>query len=213
MRDLGARKPEKGVQWLRAGALRMNQRLHLPMTSALARVEEVLSAKVAAHARRKRLTVSGPVRVQTPASRVAGEARVMECRFLCDAGLGGLARWLRAAGWDAFWQADIEDSELIVEAQRSKGTILTTDSFMMERRLLRDRIVPAFWMPPTLFIPEQLDLVFREFSLRRREPRCMHCGGELARVDKEAVRDRIPPKTLLWLNEYFVCGRCGKLFW
>jgi uncharacterized protein with PIN domain len=41
----------------------------------------------------------------------------------------------------------------------------------------------------------------------------MSCGGELLKGDKEALRERIPPKTYRWLGEYFVCGRCGKLFW
>lgn len=30
-------------------------------------------------------------------------------RFACDAMLGGLARWLRAAGYDATWTYGIED--------------------------------------------------------------------------------------------------------
>jgi len=41
----------------------------------------------------------------------------------------------------------------------------------------------------------------------------MNCGGTLARGSKEALRDRIPPRTFRWLDEYFVCTSCGKLFW
>ena len=62
-------------------------------------------------------------------------------------------------------------------------------------------------------IPEQLALVFREFKLAVRSPRCMTCGGELRRVTKEALQERIPPKTYHWLDEFFVCSRCDKLFW
>jgi uncharacterized protein with PIN domain len=133
--------------------------------------------------------------------------------FLCDAGLGGLARWLRAAGYEARWRADIDDDELLSEAERSSAIMLTTDSILMERRLLRDGIVPALWLPPILSIAEQLGLVFGEFKLKRAEPRCMSCGGELRRVEKETLRQRIPPRTYLWLNEYFVCSHCDRLFW
>jgi len=91
--------------------------------------------------------------------------------------------------------------------------ILTTDSGMMERRVLRDNTIISMWLPPSLSIPDQLATVFREFRLRVGEPRCMSCGGELGRESKEALKDRIPPKTYLWLDEYFVCKRCGKLFW
>ena len=134
-------------------------------------------------------------------------------RFFCDAGLGGLARWLRGAGYEAAWQPHIDDNELVREASGSGATLLTTDAMLMERRLLRDRIIPAFWLPPTLSIPEQLALVFREFGLAVHGPRCMTCGGELRRVVKEGLRERIPPRTYRWLNEFFVCGRCDKLFW
>ena len=133
--------------------------------------------------------------------------------FLCDAGLGGLARWLRAAGHEALWEASIDDADLLREARKLSATILTTDSMLMERRLLRDRVISALWLPPTLKIPEQLALVFRELGLKVGEPRCMACGGELIRGDKEALRERIPPKTYRWLDEYFLCRRCGKLFW
>ena len=41
----------------------------------------------------------------------------------------------------------------------------------------------------------------------------MKCGGTLEAVDKEAMRERIPPRTYRWLDEYFLCQTCGKLFW
>jgi uncharacterized protein with PIN domain len=136
-----------------------------------------------------------------------------EPHFLCDAGLGGLTRWLRAAGYEADWIPDVDDGVLIVEAQRRGAILVTTDSMMMERRILREGIVPALWVPPAFKMHEQLALVLRELRLPLRQPRCMHCGGKLQIVDKEAMRERIPPKTYLWLNEFFVCEKCGQLFW
>ncbi len=41
----------------------------------------------------------------------------------------------------------------------------------------------------------------------------MSCGGELRAQDKESLRDRVPPRTYRWLDEYFECRDCGKLFW
>jgi hypothetical protein len=140
-------------------------------------------------------------------------SRPTPCRFFCDAGLGGLARWLRAAGWEALWEPGIDDDALIRAARQHQAVILTTDSMLMERRLLRDRIIPAFWLSPALGVGEQLEQVFHEFGLVRGQPRCMACGGELRPVEKEALRERIPPRTYRWLDEYFVCGRCDKLFW
>jgi len=55
--------------------------------------------------------------------------------------------------------------------------------------------------------------VVEHFALRAGEPRCMDCGGELRAVAKETVRDRIPPRTYRWLDDYYLCDHCDRLFW
>jgi uncharacterized protein with PIN domain len=104
--------------------------------------------------------------------------------FFCDAGLGGLARWLRAAGYAALWESGIDDDDLLRRARQQGAIVLTTDSLLMERRVLRDRCQLAFWLPPTLGIPEQLALVFEEYGLRAGQPRCMSCGAGCERLKK-----------------------------
>jgi uncharacterized protein len=192
LRRARARRLEQGVQWLVGKAQRLSAEKGILLADALAQVDDQLATS-----KPFRQSVSQPPPVL----------------FLCDAGLGGLARWLRAAGYEAAWQPDIADDELLRQARAIPATVLTTDAMLMERRLLRDRIIPAFWLPPTLSIPEQLALVFREFGLTLRGPRCMSCGGELCRGSKENLHERIPPRTYRWLEEFFVCRRCDKLFW
>jgi hypothetical protein len=60
---------------------------------------------------------------------------------------------------------------------------------------------------------QQLESVLAELDLPLLSPRCMNCGGELKKVDKGAIAERIPPKTYRWRDEYFLCNSCGKLFW
>jgi uncharacterized protein len=187
-----ARRLDQGVQWLVNQARRVGASEGVSSAEALTRVYERLSSKP-------------PFR---PAPRATAGLR-----FFCDAGLGGLARWLRAAGYEARWEAGIDDAVLLREAAKNSETVLTTDSMLMERRVVRDQMVPALWLPPTMDIPSQLKTVFRELGLRILAPRCMSCGGLLRTADKEALRERIPPRTYRWLDEYFVCSRCGKLFW
>mgnify|MGYP002622236954 CR=1 FL=1 len=133
--------------------------------------------------------------------------------FWCDAGLGGLARWVRLAGYEAHWQYGIDDAELVGKAQAGGAILLTIDSMLMERRVLREGVVPSFWVPPTLSLREQLELVFLEFQLPLRTSRCSACGGHLSLINKEEWQRQIPPKTYRWLNEFYLCDRCGKLFW
>jgi uncharacterized protein with PIN domain len=64
-------------------------------------------------------------------------------RFVCDAMLGGLARWLRAAGYDASWQNEIDDHALIRLAQAEGRTLLSCDSEIFLFRVFGDNRVPA----------------------------------------------------------------------
>jgi hypothetical protein len=195
---LGARRLEWGVQRLFAQAASVAQRESLSLTHGLARVNEELWRKC----RRLRSRSAG-----TQADEVAPGL------FLCDGGLGGLARWLRAAGHRAVWLASVSDDELLKQATEQRATILTTDSLLLERRLVRDGHVSLLWLPPLLNLEEQLALVARHFALRAGEPRCMDCGGELRAVAKETVRERIPPRTYRWLDHYYLCSHCDRLFW
>ena len=196
LRQAGARRIEQGVDWLVARSRQISVIRKIPLAAALTRTFEELSSRPA-FAARKRAQARPPD----------------EIHFFCDSGLGGLARWLRGAGYEALWEAQIDDDVLLKKAREQSAAILTTDSMLMERRLLRDQVIPSFWLPPTLSIAEQLERVFREFDLCVGSPRCMSCGGQLIRADKESLKQRIPPKTYLRIDEYFVCARCGKLFW
>jgi hypothetical protein len=211
--QLGARRLDQGVQWLLAKAEQLVVRDGIPPATALTRVYLSLLRRAGAWLNRADSPQPATVPAAAPAAGSYPQQTPAPVLFLCDAGLGGLARWLRAAGYEADWIPDIADAELLREAQRRGAMILTTDSMLMERRLLRDGVIPALWLPPTLTMLEQLALVFRELGLTARTPRCMSCGGELRRAEKEAVRERIPPKTWRWVDEYFLCARCDKLFW
>jgi hypothetical protein len=200
------RRLELGVQLLLERADRLSARQRIPLAWALEQVYQRARQQIE---RRPTAGHACPAQAQSPSDGSAGPPP----EFVCDAGLGGLARWLRAAGYEAHWRSDIDDDDLLREARRVPAILLTTDSLLMERGVLRDRFIPALWIPPTLTKLEQLLLVLRELRLPVLESRCMSCGGTLNAVDKESVRARIPPKTYRWRDEYFLCSRCDKLFW
>jgi hypothetical protein len=134
-------------------------------------------------------------------------------RFLCDPSLGGLARWLRAAGFEAEVAAGVAGHRLPDEALRLGRVLLTTEAEALDRRIVVDGSLRVVWLPSTLTTSEQLRMVALDLGLVPREPRCMRCGGALVPVAKDAVRSRIPPRTALWKDEYFVCASCDGLFW
>lgn len=191
LQQVRARRLEQGVNWLVEKA-----RLHcatsgISLAEALSGIEEELASRRA---------------FRTPASGAKPGL------FFCDAGLGGLARWLRAAGYDARWQDGIDDDELLRKAREISAVVLTTDSMLMERRVLRDRLIASLWLPPTLGIAEQLGIVFREFGLVRLAPRCMRCGENCAPgIKRRCVREFPRELTVGWTNISFA-GDAGTSF-
>ncbi len=134
-------------------------------------------------------------------------------RFLCDPSLGGLARWLHAAGYEAFPAPAVPEHRLPEEALRRGLVLLTTDAEVLARRIVADGSLRVVWLPSPLSVQEKLGFVLRELRLPLRDPRCMVCGGALVPRAKDAVGPRIPPRTARWKDEYFVCAGCDRLFW
>ena len=136
-----------------------------------------------------------------------------EIRFACDAMCGGLARWLRAIGYDAAWSQDIDDAELIELAEREGRILLSSDSGLFERRVITTGQIKALQVPRGMSRLAQLEFVVRELKLTVRDPRCMTCGGPLVRVRRDQVADEVPARSLVAMANFYRCGRCGKVFW
>ena len=136
-------------------------------------------------------------------------------RFLCDAMLGGLAKWLRAAGYDTYFArqgTDISDRSLTQKALEEGRVLLTSDGGFLERKPVRDGAV-GFLMVPYVPLEEQLRMVVEHFALTRRQSRCMECNGELRAVSPGTVADRVPPGVACYHEEFFLCEGCGRVFW
>lgn len=198
---------ERGVRALLAHAERIAAAEGIAESRALERVYRKL------YDRTQRILARRGVRGHAGLERWRGTLEPTSVRFLCDAGLGGLARWLRAAGYPARWQPTVSDDQLIKEALATGEVLLTTDSHILKRGVIRRADVRALWIPPSLTKQEQLTYVLRELALPVLPTRCMECGGELEEVDKQAVRDEIPPRTYRWLDHFYRCRTCKKLYW
>jgi len=60
-------------------------------------------------------------------------------RFMADAMLGRLARWLRILGYDTAYEKVITDEALLERVIRDDRWLLTRDRRLALRKLLRDR--------------------------------------------------------------------------
>ena len=135
-------------------------------------------------------------------------------KFFCDAMLGGLARWLRATGYDAAFQYGIDDADLIARAAADGRMILSSDRPLFDRNVIRNGEIAALYVPQQLSKLEQLRFVMRELALAVcSQSRCMACGGELLPIPKHEVMGEAPPLAYKHCEKFWRCAGCGKLLW
>jgi uncharacterized protein with PIN domain len=202
---VGARRLDFGVDLLLRRGRERAAVESVPVGRALAELFEETRIKV-----KRRLEMTGCDWGVAPWKRFAAAAPPA---FLCDPSLAGLARWLHAAGYEASVDPTIPGHRLPDEALRHGQVLLTTESEVLRRRIVVDGSVVVVWVPSALTMQEQLKMVLRDLGLDLRESRCMACGGTLLPTPKDVVLPRIPPRTARWLDEYFVCAGCDRLFW
>jgi uncharacterized protein with PIN domain len=132
-------------------------------------------------------------------------------RFVCDVHLGRLTRRLRLLGFDTWYRTDTDDDELAEVTVDEQRILLTRD-----RGLLMRRVVVHGYCPRSGDADVQAAEVLRRFDLAGDVAplsRCARCNGLLIPVDKDAVLDRLPPRTRMEHHQFAQCGRCGQVYW
>jgi len=133
-------------------------------------------------------------------------------RFIADAMLGSLAKWLRAMGEDVAYDPFLPDNRLMRLAREEGRIILTRDTRMI---LVRD--VPLYIFIRADTLERQLAQVIEEAHLKITEKRfltrCMFCNGVLKDVDKKTVRNKVYPYVYATQKTFRQCPACEKIYW
>ena len=131
--------------------------------------------------------------------------------FVLDTNLGRLARYLRLLGFDCLYQNDYDDETVATIADREQRTVLTRDRALLQRRIItRGYFVRA--VRPRLQVKEVLAR-FDLYRLVSPFKRCTRCNGVLQAVDKQAIEERLEPKTRKYFDSFMRCPDCGQIYW
>jgi uncharacterized protein len=135
-----------------------------------------------------------------------------ETRFLADAMLGRLARWLRVIDADTLQlPLDTADSELVARAAADQRVLLTRD-----RHLLRELRPPRALAVQSDAPLQQLVEVVQSFDLRRPAElltRCLLCNAPLDVIPSRQARDLLPTRSRDLPGVVRRCPSCGRVYW
>ena len=132
-------------------------------------------------------------------------------RFVLDAHLGKLAKYLRMLGFDCLYRNDFGDEEIMELARKEKRIILTRDKLLLQSR----RVTHGYYIRAT-DKHDQLREVVQKFDLYSQFnsfTRCMTCNAELVPKSGEEVKNLLPEDIQQLYNDFFLCPDCSKVFW
>jgi uncharacterized protein with PIN domain/sulfur carrier protein ThiS len=146
----------------------------------------------------------------TPLVRLR-EAPLRQTRFIADAHLGGLARFLRLAGFDTLYDNNFHDAEIEAIAAREHRIVLTRD-----RDLLKRRTITHGCYVRALKAEQQLAEIIERLDLRRSArpfTLCLQCNAPLHPVPKAGIEDLLPPSVRKNQQRFSTCAVCHGIFW
>jgi uncharacterized protein with PIN domain len=132
-------------------------------------------------------------------------------RFVVDVNLGKLAKKLRLLGFDTFYENDLQDEEIIKISLAEKRIILTRDIGILKNgKVTHGTFIRSD--NPKIQLNEvierlQLKNMFKPFS------RCSQCNGQLKRIKKDLLKNRIPGDTLSYYKTFWECQGCRQIYW
>jgi uncharacterized protein with PIN domain len=146
----------------------------------------------------------------TPLLRVRARP-LRRLRFVADAHLGALARFLRMAGFDTLYDNHIHDDEIEALAEAEDRVVLTRDRELLKRRTITHGCYVRALKPERQLreLFDRLDLAasIRPFTL------CLHCNAPLRAIDKASVAQQLPPMVRELHDEFHTCDCCGRVYW
>ena len=137
------------------------------------------------------------------------ESGLVFVRFVADAMLGRLAKWLRILGYDTLYKPAWSDLHLVRIARAQDRILLTRDL-----KLARRKGVQVLLMDSDS-LDDQLAQLHQVLGVTGRKPfgRCPVCNERLEPIDKAQARGQVPAYVFAKHEDFYLCRSCNRLYW
>jgi uncharacterized protein with PIN domain len=132
-------------------------------------------------------------------------------KFILTKELGRLAKWLRILGYDSIYFKQDNPSSLIIQSLRDGRIIITRNSRLSKPLGIKSVLIEAET------IKEQMSEVLEKLNLKPDAnlmfTRCTICNIELADIDKEKIKDKVPEYVFNTQEDFVICPSCNRIYW
>jgi len=136
-----------------------------------------------------------------------------ETKFIADAMLGKLSKWLRMLGYDTLYFRETKDDLLVACAVRENRQLLTRKTQLRKRNDIKGYLFFISDNDPF----KQLGEVVKQYKLTTMPPaaftRCLICNQRLRKISPEQIGSRLPDYVLTTQKNFSTCSRCKRIFW
>jgi uncharacterized protein with PIN domain len=135
-------------------------------------------------------------------------------KFLADAMLGKLARWLRMMGYDVVYSVKLGDDELLGMAKAEGRVLLTRDLELYKRAISRGS--EAFFVEGKTESDRLAEVAGRfglPLAIDMDRAYCPICNTPIKSATKEQLKDKLEPNTYRYYDQFWQCPNCGQVYW
>jgi len=133
-------------------------------------------------------------------------------KFIADAMLGKLAKYLRMFNIDTKYIKNINDEELMQIAKSENRIVLTRDRLLIKRKFFKTH---KYIFIEGDKIIDQLKIFnqYYKLAIDNDLKYCLRCNNLIEEIEKEKIINCVPPFVFNTQKKFYVCHICNRIYW